>query len=180
MQLIRQLGFSALAIALVVSANNSRAATIPVTGWIVHNGTSTVGGTPSDPTFTAGNNITLMAPFSDVTLANDGDFIEGKTTLTLNTRTANLGMNTLNTQLRFALLSTTNATLTAGDFPNMGLTMEYSNFAAGGLIREQSSTTQTNPFTSPTTDRQRRAGCGRRFDSRANPGPITFDLQTHS
>ena len=48
--------------------------------------------------------MTLMAPFSNVALVNDGDFVEASTTLTMNTRTLNTGVNGLNTQLRFALL----------------------------------------------------------------------------
>jgi len=139
-----------MAFGILAWASAVNAATIPVTGWIVHNGTSVNGGTGSTPTFTAGDNVTLMAPFSDIALANDGDFIEGKTTLTMNTRTGT-GINTLNTQLRVALLDdSVNGTLTANDFPNVGFIIEYTNVAAGGLIREQASTTQTNPFTTPT------------------------------
>lgn len=162
---------------IIAWASAAQAAVIPVTGWIVHNGTSTVGGTASAPTFTAGDNITLMAPFTDVVLANDGDFIEGQTTLTLNARTANTGTNSLNTQLRFALLGSTNATLTANDFPNLGITMEYSNLAAGGLIREQSSASQTNPFTSPATIGNGSQDSGGDSIQGANPGPVTFDYK---
>src|SRR4051812_39886169 len=179
MTLIRNLMKAAgVGLALSAWAYSVQAETIPVTGWIVHNGTSTVGGTASAPTFTPGDNVTLMAPFSDVTLANDGDFVEGKTTLTLNARTANTGVNNLNTQLRFALLDSTNATLTANDFPNVGVTMEYSNLAAGGLIREQSSTTQTNPFTSPpTTIGNSVQDSGGDSIQGANPGAVTFDYK---
>jgi hypothetical protein len=53
-----------MAFAIVAWASVVNAATIPVTGWMVHNGTSTVGGTASNPTFTPGDNVTLMAPFS--------------------------------------------------------------------------------------------------------------------
>jgi hypothetical protein len=145
---------------------------------MVHNGTSTVGGTASNPTFTAGDNLTLMAPFDDVVLANDGDFVEGQTTLTLNARTANTGTNNLNTQLRFALLGSTNATLTPSDAPNLGITMEYSNLAAGGLIREQSAAAQTNPFTSPpTTIGNGLQDSGGDSIQGANPGPVTFDYK---
>ena len=165
---------TAFALAIAAWAPLAHSAVIPVTGWMVHNGTSTVGGTASAPTFTPGDNVTLMAPFDDVVLANDGDFIEGQTTLTLNARTANTGINALNPQLRFALLGSTNATLTAADFPNLGITMEYSNVAAGGLIREQSSATQTNPFTSPTTIGNGSQDSGGDSIQGANPGPVTF------
>jgi hypothetical protein len=161
-------------IALVSAA---QAAVIPVTGWIVHNGTSTVGGTASAPTFTPGDNITLMAPFSDVVLANDGDSVEVKTTLTMNTRTGT-GINTLNTQLRFALLDdSVNGTVTANDIPNVGFIIEYTNQATGGLIREQQSTTQTNPFTSPTNIGNGSQDSGADSIQGANPGPVLFSLK---
>ena len=41
-------------------------AAAPITGWAVHNGTSTAGGTAASPIFTPGDNITLMAPFDAV------------------------------------------------------------------------------------------------------------------
>jgi hypothetical protein len=172
------IGPALMAACAIVWSSAAWAAVIPVTGWMVHNGTSTVGGTASAPTFTAADNLTLMAPFSDVTLANDGDSIEGKTTLTLNTRTANLGTNSLNTQLRFALLDSTTASPTPSDFPNLGLTMEYSNLAAGGLMREQSNATQTNPFTSPPTtigNGTQDANAG--SIQGANPGAVTFNYK---
>jgi hypothetical protein len=163
--------------ALVAWTSTTNADIIPVSGWIVHNGTSTVGGTGSNPTFTAGDNITLMAPFPDVVLANDGDFVEGKTTLTMNTRTGT-GINTLNTQLRVALLDdSVNGTVTASDFPNIGFIIEYTNVAAGGLIREQASTTQTNPFNSPTNIGNGVQDSGADSIQGANPGPVTFDLK---
>jgi hypothetical protein len=168
---------SVVAFAIVVWSSGSDAATIPVTGWIVHNGTSTAGGTASNPTFTPGDDITLMAPFSDVVLANDGDFVEGTTTLTMNTRTGT-GFNTLNTQLRLALLDdSVNGSVTASDFPNVGFIIEYTNVAAGGLVREQTSTTQTNPFTSPTNIGNGVQDSGADSIQGANPGPVTFDLK---
>jgi hypothetical protein len=169
------LGVSAIAVlALVALANNVRAATI--SGWIVHNGTSTVGGTSANPTFTPGDNITVMAPFSDVTLANDGDFVEVSTVLTMNTRTGT-GINTLNTQLRLALLGSTNATLTAADAPNIGYIIEYTNQAAGGLIREQQSLVQTSPFTSPVNLGNGTQDSGGDSIQGANPGPVRFTMR---
>jgi hypothetical protein len=153
------------------------AATLPVSGWIVHNGTSTVGGTASNPTFTPGDNVTLMAPFSDITLANDGDFVETTTTLTMNNRSTT-GINSLNTQLRFALLdNSVSGTLAAGDVPNLGFIIEYTNAAAGGLIREQSNSAQTNPFTSPTNIGNGTQDSGADSIQGANPGPVTFTLR---
>jgi hypothetical protein len=175
MKLVRQLQFTTMAIAWVALATAAQAASI--TGWMVHNGTSTVGGTASNPTFTAGDDMTAMAPFSDVTLANDGDYIEATTTLTLDTRTGT-GVNTLNTQLRFGIFDdSVNATLTAGDAPNVGYIIEYSNLLAGGLIREQASTIQTSPFNSPTNIGNGTQDSGADSIQGANPGPVVFTLR---
>lgn len=165
------------ALALVSSTSLAHAAAIPLTGWMVHNGTATVASSADGPTFTPGDNVTLMAPFGDVTLANDGDFVDVTTTLTMTGRTGT-GINTLNTQLRLALLDdNVNTTLTASDAPNLGFTIEYTNQAAGGLIREQQSATQINPFTSPTTIGNGAQDSGGDSIQGANPGPVTFDLR---
>lgn len=167
------------ALMVLLSASVIHAAPVPITGWLVHNGTSTVGGTADNPTFTPGSNLTLMAPFSDVTLANDGDFVEITTTLTMNSRTANTGVNGLNTQLRLGLFdNNTGVALAAGDAPNVGFTMEYTNAAAGGLMREQTSASQTNPFTSPPNTLGNGAqDSGGDSIQGANPGPVVFDLK---
>jgi hypothetical protein len=89
----------------------------------------------------------------------------------------NTGTNFLNTQLRFALLDSTTAAPTPSDFPNVGLTMEYTNTAAGGLMREQSSATQTNPFTSPTTMGHGTQEANAGSIQAANPGAVTFDYK---
>ena len=166
--------FRACGAALVASARVVQAATF--SDWMVHNGSSTVGGTANNPTFTAGDNITVMAPFSDVTLANDGDYVEVSTILTMNTRTGT-SANALNTQLRLGVFGTPNATLTASDFPNNGFIIEYSNLAAGGLIREQQSLVQTNPFTSPVNLGNGSQDSGGDSIQGANPGPVTFTLR---
>ncbi|HVT26907.1 MAG TPA: PEP-CTERM sorting domain-containing protein [Lacipirellulaceae bacterium] len=166
-------------LAIVALASTTNASPIPVTGWIVHNGTSTVGGTASNPTFTPGDNVTLMAPFSDISLANDGDSIEAKTTLTMNSRTGT-GVNSLNTQLRFALLDdSVNGTLTAGDFPNVGFTIEYANLNSGTppQSREQTSLTQTAPFVSPTSINNGTLDANGGSIQGADPGPVTFDIK---
>jgi hypothetical protein len=166
------------ALVLLVGWTSSvRAALIPVTGWAVHNGTSTAGGTPASPTFSPGDNLTLMAPFGDVVLANDGDFVQGRTTLTLSNRTANTGVNALNTQLRVGLFNGPAGAVAANDVPNVGLIIEYTNAAAGGLIREQSNAAQTNPFTSPTNIGNGVQDTGADSIQGANPGPVTFDLK---
>ncbi len=165
------------ALALVVPVSLIHAATLPVTGWIVHNGTATVGGTASNPSFTPGDNVTLMAPLSDISLSNDGDYVEASTTLTMNNRSTT-GTNSLNTQLRFALLDdSVNATPTADDFPNVGFTIEYSNAAGGGLAREQESLTQTNPFVSPTSINNGTPDANGGSIQGADPGPVTFTMK---
>lgn len=173
-----------LALVLGVPATLLHAATIttPVTGWMVHNdgasGGTVVGGTPSAPTFTPGDNSTLMAPFTDVKLSSDGDFVEAKTTLTMTGRTGT-GINTLNTQIRFALLDSSNATLTPGDASNLGYTIEYANLNGTPLTREQTSAVQTNPFTSPTTISPATITLDPSGGSiqGANPGAVTFDIK---
>ena len=172
-----RIGCTVTALILLAAGSRASAATIPVMGWNVHNGTSTVGGTASNPTFTPGDNLTLMAPFSTVTLGSDGDFIEGSTTLTLNARTANTGVNALNTQLRVGLFNGPAGPVAANDVPNVGFIVEYTNAAAGGLIREQSSLAQTNPFTSPTNIGNGVQDAGADSIQGANPGPVTFTLR---
>jgi len=152
-------------------------AVTPVTGWVVHNGTSTVGGTAANPTFTAGDNITLMAAFDPVVLVNDGDFITATTTLTMNTRSTT-GVNTLNTQLRIGLFNGPAGAIVASDTNNLGFIIEYTNVVAGGLIREQTNSpvSQTNPFTSPTNIGNGSQDTGADSIQGANPGPVTFTL----
>jgi hypothetical protein len=166
------------ALVMIGCAPLARAAVIPVTGWAVHNGTSTVGGTAAVPTFTPADNITLMAPFDPVALLNDGDFIEGTTTLTLNDRTANTATNNLNTQLRIGLFNGPAGAVAASDIPNLGFIIEYANtaLASGPLIREQTNATQVAPFVNPTNIG---VGTPDANDSiqGANPGPVTLTLR---
>src|SRR5688500_207885 len=170
-------GLAVVVVTFIAGAASTRAATVPVSGWVVHNGTSTVGGTASNPIFTPGDNITVMAPFADVVLANNGDFVQGTTTLTMNTRTGT-GINTLNTQLRVGLFhNNASAVVTANDVPNVGFIIEYTNLVAGGLIREQTNTAQTSPFTSPTNIGNGTQDSGADSIQGVNPGPVTFDLK---
>jgi hypothetical protein len=163
------------AAATLAASDRGLAATIPVTGWAAHNGASTAGGTPSAPTFTPGDNLTLMAPFDNVSLANDGEYVEVTTTLDLNNRTANLGVNSLNTQLRAGVFDGPAGAIVASDIPNFGYTIEYTNQPAGGLIREQESASQANPFTSPTSRGNGAAPTG--SIQGANPDPVTFTIR---
>jgi hypothetical protein len=177
MKMICNLVWPAIAlVAFVAAAPTAKGAliTAPVTGWEVHNGTSIVtdGGTDA-PTFTPGDNITVMAPFSEIELANDGDYVTFMTTLTMTGRST-VGVNTLNTQLRVGLFDGPAGPVVANDVPNVGFIIEYTNQPAGGLIREQTSTIQTSPFVGPTTigngtaDADSIAG--------ADPPPVDFML----
>ncbi len=159
------------------------AASIPVTGWVVHNGTSTVsnGGTNS-PTFTGADNITVMGTFAPVELLNTGDSVKVSTTLTMDTRTANTGTNSLNTQLRIGLFDGPGAAdpVVANDIPNTGYIIEYTNDAPAEanrrLIRRQSSLTQTSPFTSPDNLGNGGTDAGNDSLQGANVGPVLFEL----
>jgi hypothetical protein len=164
-----------MAAATLPVAARGLAATIPVTGWAVHNGTSAVGGTAAAPTFTPGDNITAMAPFAPVSLANDGDFVEVSTVFTMIDRTTT-GVNSLNTQVRFGLFNGPNGPVAASDIPNTGFIIEYTNGAGTALIREQSSLTQVNPFTSPTNIGNGTQVTGGSIQG-ANPGPVTLTLK---
>jgi hypothetical protein len=177
MKLKRNLAGTAVAIMAVVACPSWAHGTLittPVTGWVVHNGTATVtdGGTAA-PTFTPGDNITVMAPFADIELTQDGDYVTFMTTLTMTGRTTT-GVNTLNTQLRVGLFDGPPGAVVANDVPNLGFIIEYTNLASGGLIREQNNPAQTAPFVGPvnigngTPDSDSIAG--------ANPPPVDFML----
>jgi hypothetical protein len=171
----RKFGIAAIAaMALLAAGSSASAATI--TGWSVHNGTApTTGGSAEAPTFTPADNITLMAPFDPITLANDGDSITASTVLTMNNRSST-GVNSLNTQLRFGLFNGPAGAVAAEDVPNLGFIIEYSNVAAGGLIREQQSAAQTSPFTSPADLGNGSQDAGADSIQGANPGPVTLEL----
>jgi len=181
MKISRNLGYAAfVAMAMAWQASSAcGAVVIPVTGWAVHNGTSTVtnGGTNS-PTFTAADNITVMGTYAPITLFKNGDSIKVSTTLNLATRTTNTGLNALNTQLRIGLFDGPGAggAVVVNDIPNTGFIIEYSNVAAGGLIRRQSSLTQTNPFTTPTDIGNGVQDTGADSLRGANVGPVLFEL----
>jgi hypothetical protein len=145
------------------------------TDWVVHNGTSTPSGAATnDPTFTGGDNITVMGAFPNIELQNDGDYLTFTTQLNLANRSGGVGANTLNTQLRVGLFDGPDGAIVANDVPNLGFIIEYTNQPAGGLIREQTSLVQQNPFNSPTNigngsaDSDSIAG--------ANPPPVDFEL----
>jgi hypothetical protein len=177
MKLKRNMGWlAAVAAAAFAAAPSARGAIMhDVTGWVVHNGTSTPSNeTTNSPTFTpADDNVTVMGTFPAVQLANDGDYVTATTTLTLTTRTGT-GTNALNTQLRFGLFGGPAGAVAAGDTNNRGIWIEYSN--AGGLVRE-ADPAQTDPFIFPVAD----AGNldpDAEGDSiqGANIGPVDFEL----
>jgi hypothetical protein len=141
---------AALAVCAAAPLSQGATFTLPVEGWVVHNGSSTVAGAATnDPTFTTGDNIVAMGTFPEIELLHDGDYLTFSTTLTMLGRSTP-GANTLNTQLRVGLFDGPDGAIVASDTPNTGFIIEYTNGAAGGLIREQTSLIQTNPFTSPT------------------------------
>ncbi len=144
---------SIAAIVVIGQASLTYGASMPVTGWVIHNGTGSVDspGTNS-PSFTpADNSLVAMAPFEGVQLLNDGDFVKVKATLSLETRSGDSVNETgLNTQVRIGLFDGPAGPVVGSDFPNTGIIIEYSDVPAGGLIREQTSLTQVNPFVSPT------------------------------
>jgi len=176
---------AAAAVAMVgLTSSAFGAFVVPVTGWAVHNGTSTVtnGGTNS-PTFTAGDNITVMGTYAPIELFKTGDSIKVSTTLTMATRTTNLGINALNTQLRIGLFDGPGAggAVVANDIPNTGYIIEYTNdtpaAASRRLIRRQSSLVQTAPFVSPTDLGNGGADTGNDSLQGANVGPVVFELK---
>jgi hypothetical protein len=170
----RTLGFS-IAVAACFAATMAHGAII--TGWAVHNGSSTVGGTAAAPTFTAADNLTLMAPFTSVALTDNGHYVEVSTTLEIVSRTGSTGVNGLNTQLRAGLFNGPPSAVAMNDVPNLGFTIEYSNAVAGGLMREQTSVSQVNPFTGPTSLGNGAQDAGAHSIQGANPGPVTFALR---
>jgi len=169
-----------VALAIFASGSMGRAAVvIPVTGWVVHNGpgTSTVSSAGTNtPTFGTADDITAMGKFGLHELLHDGDFVSLTTTLTVGTRTTNTGVNALNTQLRIGLFDGPAGNIGVADFPDKGFIIEYSNLATGGLIREQTSATQTSPFTSPTNIGNGVQDSGGDSIRGANIGNVLFEL----
>lgn len=159
-------------------AGGSLAYSAAIEGWTVHNfsgSAPTIAGTPAAPTITPADDVVVMAPFSPVTLVNDGDSITVSTVLELRQRST-VGINSLNTQLRFGLFNGPPGPVSADDAPNLGFIIEYSNAAAGGLIREQQSAAQTNPFVSPANIGNGSQDAGADSIQGANPGPVQFEL----
>jgi hypothetical protein len=149
-----------LAIGFVISASSlcslSEAlgdVVVPVTGWVVHNGTGSFAGSSSStnsPALAVADNQTIMAPFAGFKLQNDQDFVKVTATLALGSRTSNLNANNLNTQLRIGLFQGTNPTIAAGDSGYNGFLTTYSNQLASGSygnLGEQTNSGQTSPLT---------------------------------
>lgn len=159
-------------------AGGSLAYSAAITGWTVHNfsgAAPTMGGTPAVPTITPADDVVVMAPFDSVTLTNDGDWITVSTVLVLRDRST-VGVNSLNTQLRFGLFNGPAGPVAVDDAPNLGFIIEYTNAAAGGLIREQQNAAQTNPFVSPVNIGNGSQDSGADSIQGANPGPVQFEL----
>jgi hypothetical protein len=120
-----------------------------------------------------------MGHFPALQLYKTGDSIKVTTTLTLSTRTANTGINALNTQLRIGLFDGPGAAVVAGDTPNTGYIIEYTNEAPAAasrhLIRRQDSLINA-PFNSPTNIGNGTADVGNQSIQGANIGPVVFEL----
>lgn len=145
-QRIRCALFAALAIAVLAPVSRGDVVVpINASGWVVHNGTAAVGGTTDSPTFTPGDLITVMAPFSGVSLASDGDYLTVSTNLTLTARTTT-GVNTLNTQLRFGVFNGPAGAVVAGDTSNLGFIAQYANLAQTHLKVFAPTTVNADPM----------------------------------
>lgn len=121
----------ALATMVISSVAHGDFVTLVDAGWVIHNngGGATIDtgtGTTSSPALTPGDNITVMAPFSPISLASDGDFITLTTTLSMAGRSTT-GVNTLNTQLRFGLFNGPAGPVMADDTSNVGFAAQYAN-----------------------------------------------------
>jgi hypothetical protein len=127
---------------------------------------------------TPADNVVVMGTFTPIELFKTGDSIKVTTTLTVGTRTTNLGANSLNTQLRIGLFDGPGApgAVVVDDTPNTGFIIEYSNLAAGGLIRRQDNTGQVNPFVGPTNIGNGVQDTGGDAIRGANLGPVLFEL----
>jgi hypothetical protein len=181
MMMKREMGWPAIVtLALVGQASLAHGATVPVTDWVIHNGAGTVDNpSTNSPSVTpADASLVLMAPFSAANLANDGDFVKVSATLTLETRSGDsLGETGLNTQLRMGLFDGPAGPVVAEDTPNTGIIIEYSDIPAGGLIREQPSAVQANPFVSPTNIGNGVQDAGDDHIQGSDIGPVLFELK---
>jgi hypothetical protein len=184
MTLIRNFVAAACVVCTLLAGPTANAASIPLdaSGWAFHNqGTAggTVGGTLNSPVFTQADNVTVMAPFANaVQLANDGDFVEVSLTLQLGPRSGNsVGGNGMNTGLRIGLFNGPAGAIGAGDTGNLGILAQYMN--TGGVVDEQTSSTGTNPFQSPTLAVIGNGGADSGGDSLqgATVGDVLFDLK---
>jgi hypothetical protein len=139
------------AVAVFAAAPLARGAIMhDVTGWVVHNGTSTLSNpTTNSPTFErADDNVAGLGTFPEVHLANDGDFIKVTTTLTFDEPRDGCtgGINCLNGGLRFGVFGGPAGNVVAEDTGHRGVWIEY--HIGGGNVRE-ADPAQTAPFTNP-------------------------------
>jgi hypothetical protein len=182
-----------LALAVAAFGQSAPAATIPVTGWGLHNklgaDTATIAAgteTTSSPLFDVSgdkDNSAFMGRFSNISLANNGDFLELNATLTMTGRTASTGAAGLATQLRMGLFNGPNAAVAQDDVSNLGFFMVYSNNAqaANGhrALRVQSNAAETLPLPGSTAINiaSGTADAGDDNIQGANPGPVAFKLR---
>ena len=158
MKMIRNMAWPAVAaMAIVAVRSQTHGATIPVTDWVVHNSVGAVTADDEEtnsPKFTAADmaadTMTVMAPFSSISLANDGDYIKLTTILSMSNRSTT-GINTLNTHLRFGLFDGPAGTVVAADAPNHGIFAQYANANQGHLKVFEQATATDNPMNNSHT-----------------------------
>jgi hypothetical protein len=146
-----------ISFALVAPTSIAHSATLPVTDWVVHNtnGSITVtNANTNSPTFkaadVAADTMSIMAPFSAITLANDGDFIKLTTNLSMANRSTT-GVNTLNTHLRFGLFDGPGSPVVASDAPNFGFLAQYANANQNHLQVFEQQTAAVDPINTSLT-----------------------------
>jgi hypothetical protein len=148
-QTLTALGAAAL-LALAPPAHG--AIVSPVTGWAVHNGSTSITDANTDsPLLTPADDfLVVMVPTTPVTLAQANDYIKFTANVELNERTAQTGTAFLNTQLRYGLFSGPNGAVSFEDAPNIGFFGQYANAGQGWARLYEQETAGVNPFLSGT------------------------------
>lgn len=150
-----------------------------VTGWVVHNGASTLtGGDTNNPTTTpAGSSLVVLAPTVPVSLAQQGDYVKFTAQLTLTDRTANLAVNSLNTQLRFGIFSGPDGAVTFEDAPNFGFIGQYANANQGWARLRSQETNHVDPFFNGSLTALTDGTADAEGDSISGANPPSIDLE---
>jgi hypothetical protein len=129
------------------------------------------------------DNAAFMGRFTNINLANDGDFVEMNATLTLTGRTGSTGVAGLATQLRMGLFDGPDGAVALNDVPNLGFFIVYANNAqaANGhrALRAQANAAETLPLpgSNAINIASGTADAGDDNIQGANPGPVAFRLR---